>query len=619
MTGTTCRKVRLSASRLFVLALAAHLSTCPFLITAPLLWPHIALAAGSAEAELLTPVGTDVPGRLILHGTAQVLNEKTDRGLKLPGDAYSEWSLERRLTTEAGTISMWVQPLWALRNEQSHVFATFKWSGADESYFALSQGWWEPQGQRKLYVVLSNQQFVFCFMPWIFDYTLYLPNQWTMLAATWQSGNPGYLRLFVDGKRVCERKMSFAGGRRALDPVFLGSDAGAGVEHRGRLSDMVIADVATAPRASSDEEVHSAYIRHGGVDRSKWLLAIVSNDSSVNVTHERRMIQDEDTSWASSKLEIRRRIDRVKLAGFNVYTPCVWDGAHAFYAANNAPVAPAIRDAADPQHDPLAYLIAVAHAAGIQVHPWFVIARRPPGAKFPESYVAGAPEGGFNVQSKQFRNFIVALVVDVVRRYDIDGINLDYVRAIGPCSDTECTEGYSKKYGRSLQQDWDSQEGGTVVPSLIEWNRSAMTDIVRSISDNTRRLKPHAIMTIDTVPFDHSRQHQGLDEAMWLNTGMIDAIVDMSYEDPIDIDTLDRSMRAFTPARQLVAVRDYDLFGDKVVDRSGDVMSDYVRLIRTRWPSAGIAFYHYPHLSTEQIASLSRGVFAQAATPAWTR
>jgi glycosyl hydrolase family 10/concanavalin A-like lectin/glucanase superfamily protein len=595
-----------------------YLATISLLFVLLLLQCNFSYAGESSVVERLTPSGEDVPARLTLRGTAQVLNGKTERGLQLPKDAYAEWNRQQALTTDAGTLSVWVKPLWPSGDQQSHTFATFKWSGSDQSYFALSQGWWEPQGRGKLYVVLSNQQQVFCFMPWTFDYTLYLQNQWTMLGVTWQSGNPGYVRLFVDGKAICERKLAFAGGRHALDPMYLGSDRGSGIGPMGRSSDMTIKDILTVPRPWSVDEMRRAYARGGGSDRPKWILALASKDPPVDVTRERRVMQDEDTRWASSKLEMQRRISRIKAAGFNVYMPCVWDGAHAFYAAGNAPTAHTVRDALDPQYDPLAYLIAIAHREGIAVHPWFVVAGRPPESDLPESYSIGGPSGAYNVHSAEFRDFIVALVVDVARRYDVDGINLDYVRAIGPCSNKECLDSYTRKYGRSLLQDWKSQEQGETIPSLIEWNRSAMTDIVVRISSGTRKLKPSTVLTIDTVPFDHSRQHQGLDEENWLHAGLIDALVDMTYDDPIDVATVDRAMKAFTPARQVVLVRDYDWFGDTWVDRSGNVMADYIRLIRTRWPGAGIGFYHYPHLSSGQIILLGSDVFKQVAAPDWT-
>jgi uncharacterized lipoprotein YddW (UPF0748 family) len=141
---------------------------------------------------------------------------------------------------------------------------------------------------------------------------------------------------------------------------------------------------------------------------------------------------------------------------------------------------------------------------------------------------------------------------------------------------------------------------------------------VSRIASATRKLRPKAVLTIDTIPFDHSRMHQGVDETHWMQSGIVDALVDMAYDDPLDIDTLDRAMREFTPARQVVAVRGYDWFGDTWADRSGTVMNDYVRLIRSRWPGAGIGFYQYPHLTSEQILMLGRGVFGQSASPAWT-
>jgi uncharacterized lipoprotein YddW (UPF0748 family) len=555
---------------------------------------------------------------VVLHNSAQLIELEAEYGLQLRGNSYAEWYLASELSTDAGTLNMWVTPLWSSADQSSHTFATLKWSGKDESYFALSQGWWEPQGRRRLYVVLSNQQFLFCFTPWKFDYTLFLENQKTMLSVTWQAGDPGYIRLYADGKRLCERKITFSGGRHSLNPLYLGSDQAAIVESHDRPSDAFIERIIVANKAFTDAEINHEYVKGHGEVRSKWIRAIVSDDGNEQPPNERRLMLDEDTRWASSKLEIRRRIKRIKAAGFNVYIPCVWDGAHAFYSMSDAPSAPGIHDPRNPRYDPLNYLIATAHSEGIEVHPWFVVTRRAgAGVGFPESFLAGAPQDAFNIQNAEFRNFIVKLVLDVARRYEVDGLNLDYVRAIGPCSDKACLDRYYQKYKRSLLQDWQAHERGERVPSLIEWNRSAVTDIVRRISAGTRALRPNAILTIDTVPFDSGREHQGLDEAGWLHEKLVDGLVDMAYDDPLDIDTLDQAMRAFSPERQIVAVRNYDFLGEAVVDSTGVVMSDYVRLIRSRWPGAGIAFYHYPHLNSDQILVLQQGVFSGAATSHW--
>lgn len=567
----------------------------------------LCLLCGSAAAEEFT-----------LFGGAALAVQDGVQQLELPSGAHAQWRAPS-LNTDGGTFSVWVKPLWIPGDLRSHTIATFKWSGSDNSYFALSQGWWEPLGAHKLYAVMSNQEFVFCLMPWTFDYTLFLPNQWTLLGVTWQAGNPGYVRMFVDGKIVCDRKLTFSGGRHALDPVYLGSDRAAGVEPSGRPSEMVLKDIATAGHPMSVEAMHALYLRGGGDDRPKWIQALVPVATPVENARERRVIQDEDTGWAASRLEIQRRIARVKAAGFNVYMPNVWNGARAFYRARSAPIAPTILDPADVEYDPLAYLIEIAHREGIAVHPWFIIARNPGGSVFPPSYLAGAPPDAFNLQSADFRDFIINVVADVAARYAVDGINLDYIRAMGPCSNRECVDTYAKKYGTSILADWEAQEQGKTIPSLIEWNRVATTDIVRRISERVRISKPRIVLSIDTVPFDRSRQHQGLDEGNWLHHGLIDALIFMAYDDPLDVATVDRAMQAFSPARLVVDVRDYDLYAGVQKERSGAAMRDYVRLIRARWPGAGVSFYQYPRLSADQVSILGQDSFRQAAVADWVR
>jgi len=568
--------------------------------------------AGPPFVETFPPAGRQENVRYTLHADAEVTAGVKLAELRLPGHSYAEWSPRDVPVTDRGTLTMWVTPLWDPNDTSSHTFMTFNWSGGDQSYFALSQGWWEPQGARKLQVVLSNQQFVGCVMPWRFDFTMFLPNMKTMLGVTWQAGNPGVIRLFVDGRKVCEHRINYSPGRRLLGPIYLGSDRGSGAESRGRSSEVVMDHVVLLGHVSSDEDMHRLFIEGGGADREKWLLVLNQAAPKPDPKYERRMMLDEDTQWAASKLEIQRRIDRIKAAGFNTYAPCVWDGAYAYFRTALAPISPSIHDPTDSEYDPLHYLIARAHAANVEVHPWVDIARRA-GGEFPRELFDGAPDHAFNVHSEAFRNFIVGLARDLAARYDVDGVNLDYVRAIGPCSSNECVEAYRRIYNRSLREDWNQQLQGNDVPSMIEWNRKPIGDIVARISSAVRALRPRALLTIDTVPFDHDRQHQGMDEPAWLRSGLVDALVEMAYDDPLNMDSLDQAARSWPASQRIIAVRNYDIFGDSVVNRSGMLLADYVRLIRSRWPGSGVALYHYPHLDSRQSLELRREVFLEEA------
>jgi uncharacterized lipoprotein YddW (UPF0748 family) len=578
--------------------------------------PLLVTRLSAQSLEPMAPSITDVGSTLTLRDGASVLPGKG--GLALPSGAYAEWNPRAGPTLNAGTLILWASPQWPNGQKGSHAFASFQWSGVEASYFVLSQGWWEPDGAGKLTVVLSNQQSVSCLMPWEFRYTLFLPSQWTMLAVTWKAGKPGHLGLYVDGRLICERRQNFEGDRRAAGPIYLGSDRGTPVTPGARPAEATFKDLVLTSRELSATEIRSLYLRKAGDEDPKWIQALAPADPPGDKGHERRIMQDEDTRWAASKGEIRRRIERVKAAGFNVYMPNVWDGAHAFYASRRAPLGPAVRDPADAGYDPLAYLIDLAHRNGIAVHPWFIVVRHASGPTFPSSYLDGAPAGAFNVHSVEFRDFIVALIDEVAERYDVDGINLDYIQSLGYCSNAPCVDEYAARYHRSLSEDWRAQERGEKVPSLMAWNAAAVTDIVSRAAAGVRRAKPQAVISIDANPLDHASRHQGLDEERWLKEGLIDTLIDMTYDDPIDVDGVDRAVEAYSPAHMVINVRNYDLFDDSWANRSARVMADYIHLIRTRWPGAGIGFYQYAHMDAAQM-QLKQGVFAEAAAPDWSR
>ncbi|HKE94618.1 MAG TPA: family 10 glycosylhydrolase [Povalibacter sp.] len=572
------------------------------------------VAVCAADVERFDPPTGRTKSTLTLHDGARFAAGRNGTGLVLPGNSYAEWSPGKALSTQAGTLTMWVSPLWSSA-ERSHTFLSFRWSGNRQSYFALSQGWWEPGGERKLYGVLSNQDFAFCLMPWKADYTLYLPNQWTQLGVTWQAGNPGVLRLYVDGKCICERRRPFAGDAQSTAPLFLGADRGT-TDQRGRAADFIIDDLTTLPYAVSNEQMWTQYRQAGGDDRSKWLLAITSAGRPRAPATENRVMVDEGDHWSRSTTEMRRTIDRLSTAGFNIYVPCIWDGGRALFPTDKARFAAWIRNVARPEDDPLQAMIAYAHQRGIQVHPWFIVAGRPAG-DYPAEFIDGAPTGAFNVQSESFRRFIADVIVDVAKRYDVDGINLDYIRSVAVCTSKQCAQDYRAEFGRSLEADWQLQQTGQVVPSLVQWNRRAVTDIVRRIAGGVREARPGIPISIDSVPFDHSRMHQGVDDAGWLRDKLIDGILYMSYDDPMDIEGVSHAVSELGGEHLVILARNYDPFDSRIVDRSGALIADYVELKRTLWPASGIGFYHYPHFTNDQASTLRARVFRDTAEVAW--
>lgn len=536
--------------------------------------------------------------------------------LSLPGAVHVALDFSQPLSSSSGSVVAWIKPMWNKSDARSHTILSFRWQGEDSSYFALSQGWWEPAGDRKLYFVLSNRDYAFCYMPGEFDYDIFIPDQWTMVAATWSAGHPGYVRLYVDGRQVCERRSDFTGTRQSKSVLYVGSDEGA-TDRRERASDFVIRDLRTYPQVLSETQIFDRYRQEGGEPHRKWVRAILANNSVSEPLNEPRIMFDEDAHWGASRFEIEKTIKKLKLAGINTYVPCVWNGGQALFNTSKVPLAKSYQAQLSDTYDPLRYLIEVAHREGIAVILWFDVVRRD-GSFLPAEYYQGAPVNAFNVHDSGFRSFIVGLISEAVAHYDIDGINLDYVRSMGVCSSSRCEAAYRKEYGRSLRQDWQEQESGKTIPSLVQWHGNAVSAIVYAVADSIRAIKPRLHISVDTIPFDHSRRHQGVDVSAWLAKGAIDSVVYMAYEEPLDIDRITQAWRAIPPGKLVVLIKNFDLIGGEAVDHPGEVVADYVRLTRVQWPEAGVGFYHYPHLSWDQVDVLKSAVFAHPAENGWS-
>lgn len=144
----------------------------------------------------------------------------------------------------------------------------------------------------------------------------------------------------------------------------------------------------------------------------------------------------------------------------------------------------------DPGYDPLETLVAEAHARGIEVHAWFNPYRAKSNksstaaashisvtqAKFAYAYDTGVwmDPGAIVVQ-----DHVAAVIADVVKRYDVDGIHFDdyfYPYPSGtPFPDSATYAGYVA-------------QGGQL--ALHDWRRSNVNTLVQRVSSEIRAAKP---------------------------------------------------------------------------------------------------------------------------------
>ncbi len=140
----------------------------------------------------------------------------------------------------------------------------------------------------------------------------------------------------------------------------------------------------------------------------------------------------------SQRAELLAILDRAASLKMNAIIFQVRPNADAVYQSRYEPWSHWISGSQgkSPGYDPLAYCIQQAHARGIEVHAWFNPFRALPSAKIPTAsnhVVRTNPEIIRNFKTYKWmdpsssftRKRALAVIMDVVKRYDIDGVHID--------------------------------------------------------------------------------------------------------------------------------------------------------------------------------------------------
>ena len=236
-------------------------------------------------------------------------------------------------------------------------------------------------------------------------------------------------------------------------------------------------------------------------------------------------------SSGQQQAELRAILDRMASLNMNALLLQVRPHSDAVYLSSKEPWSPWLSGTMgrSPGYDPLAYAIREAHARGIEVHAWFNPFRALSNASHPTSgnhVCKAAPH-----ITKRYRNLVwcdpaapetrsraFAAILDVVARYDIDGVHLD---------------DYFYPY----------PEGGKVFPDGRSpgVRRRIVDDFVQKLYGDVKRAKPWVRVGIS--PFGIWRpgvpngieagidayEQIGCDARKWLAKGWVDYLAPQLY------------------------------------------------------------------------------------------
>ncbi|MGY3054565.1 uncharacterized lipoprotein YddW (UPF0748 family) [Pedobacter sp. UYEF25] len=140
------------------------------------------------------------------------------------------------------------------------------------------------------------------------------------------------------------------------------------------------------------------------------------------------------------KQELIGILDRHKAEGMNAIILQIRPAADAFYAKSREPWSYWLMGkqglAPSPGYDPLEFAIKEAHARGMELHAWFnpyrasmstntVFASNHPTQIHPEWFFTYGGKKQFDPGIPEVREYIVQVILDVVKQYNVDGVHFD--------------------------------------------------------------------------------------------------------------------------------------------------------------------------------------------------
>ena len=264
----------------------------------------------------------------------------------------------------------------------------------------------------------------------------------------------------------------------------------------------------------------------------------------------------------SQRAELRALLDHAAAIGLNAIILHVRLAGDALYYSPYAPWSAYLSGRSgvgpSPIYDPLEYAVKEAHARGLQLHAWFnpframlpLFAGRAASThvtrQHPDWIVKYGTQTWIDPGNPAARKYVLETMLDVVRRYDIDGIHLDdyfypyqeartvvrrvHRRRVRERHVIQFADGKTwKKYGRA--QGWSDRDA---------WRRANIDDFVRTLYQRVKAIKPTVLVGISPFGIWRSGTPSGVtgldayseiyaDSRRWLAEGWIDYVAPQLY------------------------------------------------------------------------------------------
>lgn len=221
--------------------------------------------------------------------------------------------------------------------------------------------------------------------------------------------------------------------------------------------------------------------------------------------------------------ELRTTLDRLQKAGINLVFIQTRVRATTIFPSNMEPWDGCLsgKPGTSPGYDALAFAIEECHKRGMQLHAWVVTI---PVGKWngagcknlrntvPHLLRKIGEDGYMNPEMPGTADYLAQFCGDLTRRYDIDGIHLDYIR-------------YPETWGKIA----DKNRGRQYITNIVKAIHSAVKQQKKWVMLSCSPIGKYADLPRQWARGWNARDIVCQDAAMWMQTGLMDGVFPMMY------------------------------------------------------------------------------------------
>ncbi|MAR52436.1 MAG: hypothetical protein CMK50_04690 [Propionibacteriaceae bacterium] len=305
------------------------------------------------------------------------------------------------------------------------------------------------------------------------------------------------------------------------------------------------------------------------------------------------------------KQKLKTAVDELEKAGFSVLYPNVWSRGTTFHTSQFAPLEPALKTAGV-DLDPICSLSKEAHQRGMKVVPWFEYGLMEPAdaavvEEHPEWVLSRANGDSvmkmhgkemvwLNPAHPQVRERFIGLVVEVMKRCRMDGLQLDdhFAWPVELGYDPYTTALYTAEFGITPPRDHTNRYWMT-------WRRRKLTGLLRELRIRLEKEALPVRISLSPGPFRFAYNHWLQDWELWAIGELIDDLVVQNYAYSLRGYAKDLDQPALRKAREWgmpVQIGVLAGFGKRTT--SMDILKEKVRLANDR--GYGVIYFYWEGL-----------------------